>query len=79
VKQPRSKRLSNLGKYLWDQRLTDSEFAEMMRAELQVPKFSASTVENWRYGTRNPTGKNLVAVVKLSGLTADTILGIEAA
>ena len=78
MKEPRSKKLSPVGKWLWEQRFSDRDFANKMKAELGVPKFSASTVENWRYGTRNPHGKNLNAIIRLTGLTAGQILGMEA-
>lgn len=55
------------------------DFAQMMKAQLDVPKFSSSTVENWRYGQSHPKGANLAAVIALTGLTAGQILGIETA
>lgn len=76
MKQPRSERLSPIGKYLWNNRISDNDFAAMMREHLGVDKFSSSTVENWRYGASSPKGDNLSAVKALTGLTADQILGV---
>ena len=77
VKQSRSTRLSALGKYLWDHRISDNNFAAMMKHHLEVAKFSSSTVENWRYGISNPHGENLAAVKALTGLSVEQILGID--
>lgn len=77
MKPPRSKRLSPLGKWLWEQRFSDRDFANRVKIYRALPKFSASTVENWRYGTRNPHGENLKAVMALTGMTADQILGLD--
>lgn len=77
MKPPRSKNLSPLGKYLWNNRISDVDFAGSMREQLGVPRFSSSTVENWRYGKTAPKGDNLVAVIALTGLTAGQILGTE--
>lgn len=77
MKQSRSKRLSPLGKYLWEQRYSDRDFADRIKIYRALPRFSPSTVENWRYGTRNPQGENLKAVMALTGMTADQILGLD--
>lgn len=78
MKAPRSKNLSPLGKWLWQQRFSDRDFAERVRIYRCLPKFSASTVENWRYGKTSPKGENLKAVMALTGMTADQILGLDA-
>lgn len=75
MKPSRSPNLSPLGKWLWEQRISDREFAVMMAAELGVSRFSTSTVENWRYGRRNPYGENMRAIKALTGITADQMLG----
>lgn len=78
MKQSRSQRLSPFGKWLWENRISDRDFADMMAAELGVPKFAASTVENWRYGTRTPSGRNMRAIKALTGITADQMLEVGA-
>jgi hypothetical protein len=78
VKQSRSKNLSPLGKYLWDNRISDMDFAAQMKGYLGVEKFSSSTVENWRYGRGAPKGENLAAIKALTGLSTDHILGLDA-
>jgi hypothetical protein len=77
VKEPRSKNLSPLGKYLWEHRISDRDFAQLMKLHLAVAKFSTSTVENWRYGKATPSGERLIAIRTLTGLTTDQILGTE--
>lgn len=77
MKPPRSKKLSPLGKYLWNNRLSNRDFAASMQEKLHFDKFSPSTVEKWRYGQRYPKGANLAAVILLTGLTAGQILGTE--
>lgn len=66
--------MSAFGVWLWDRRISDRAFAEMMRDELQLEKFSQRTVEKWRYGKRIPRGKNMIAIKKLTGITADSFL-----
>lgn len=66
--------LSALGRWLWDHRVSDRDFADMMAKELGVKEFSARTVEKWRYGLRYPSGKNMIAIKALTGVTADQML-----
>lgn len=79
MRPPRSKNLSPLGKYLYENRISDNDFAGLMKLHLAVQKFSSSTVENWRYGRGMPRGENLIAVKAITGMTADQILGVESA
>lgn len=79
MKQPRSKNLTPLGKYLWENRITDNEFAALMCKKLGLEKFRSTTVENWRYGRATPKGENIIAIRDITGMTTDQILGLEAA
>lgn len=77
VKQPRSKNLSPIGKYLWNNRISDIEFAKSMKERLGAEKFSSSTVENWRYGRATPKDDRLSAVRDLTGMSVEQILGLS--
>ena len=76
MKPSRSKNLSPLGNYLWNNRISDIDFARSMKEQRGLDKFSSSTVENWRYGKSDPKGENLAAVIALTGMTAGEILGV---
>lgn len=66
--------LSALGRYLWERRISDRDFAKMMATHLNVKRFSARTVEKWRYGLRVPQAGNMRAIKELTGITADQML-----
>jgi len=68
-----------LGVYLYSNRISSEQFAEMMAKELKLQAFSARTVEKWRSGERIPNSKNMRAIKTLTGITADQMLGDEAA
>jgi len=64
--------LTAFGRWLWKNRISDAQFAEMMAKHLRLETFSKRTVEKWRYGKRTPHGENMKAVKALTGVTADS-------
>jgi hypothetical protein len=64
--------LTVFGRHLWENRISDAQFAEMMAKHLRLETFSKRTVEKWRYGKRIPHGENMKAVRALTGVTADS-------
>ena len=66
--------LTAFGWWLWKNRISDAQFAEMMAKHLRLETFSKRTVEKWRYGKRTPHSENMKAVKALTGVTADSFL-----
>ena len=77
MKRPRGA-LTPLGLYLFTNRISSKEFAEMMGKQLGIKDFSPRTIEKWRTVSKSvPTGKNMRAIKALTGITADQM--VEAA
>src|SRR5665213_3009173 len=68
--------LTAFGWWLWKNRISDAQFAEMMAKHLRLETFSKRTVEKWRYGKRIPHGENMKAVKALTGVTADSFFDV---
>lgn len=71
--------LTAFGQYLWDKRISNTKFAVMMTNYLnekgllsEGEKFSARTVEKWRYGNRIPNSINMKAIKELTGVKPDS-------
>lgn len=60
-------------KWLIDNRYSNRQFAERMKEQLGVEKFSERTVEKWRYGAI-PSPRNLIAIKAITSgeITAET-------
>lgn len=64
--------LTEFGRYLWDNRISDAKFAKLMANHLNLETFSKRTVEKWRYGKRIPSSTNMKAIKELTGVSSDS-------
>lgn len=66
---------AKFSEWLRENRYSIPAFAKLMAQELEADTFSERTVEKWVQGVAMPRRRNMAAIKRLTGLTADDFMG----